>query len=55
MAGIADGLAARADELADLATKEMGKLRSDAEREVAGFIAPRLGKIMNWDFKIEKK
>ena len=37
LAGIADGLAARADELADLATKEMGKLRSDAEREVAGF------------------
>ena len=39
LAGIADGLAARADELADLATKEMGKLRSDAEREVAGFTA----------------
>jgi succinate-semialdehyde dehydrogenase / glutarate-semialdehyde dehydrogenase len=37
LGGIADGLAQRSDELADLATKEMGKLRGDAEGEVAGF------------------
>ncbi len=37
LGGIADGLAQRSDELADLATKEMGKLRGDAKREVAGF------------------
>jgi acyl-CoA reductase-like NAD-dependent aldehyde dehydrogenase len=39
LGGIADGLAQRSDELADLATKEMGKLHADAEGEVAGFTA----------------
>ena len=37
LSGIATGLAERADELADLATKEMGKLRGDAAREIQGF------------------
>jgi len=37
LGGIAEGLAERADELADLATREMGKLRGDAKGEIAGF------------------
>ncbi|MCH2106861.1 MAG: aldehyde dehydrogenase family protein [Planctomycetes bacterium] len=37
LSGIADGLAERADELARLATQEMGKLYEDAKREVQGF------------------
>jgi len=37
LAGVADGLAERADELADLATREMGKLRGDAKSEIQGF------------------
>lgn len=37
LGGIASGLAEHADELADLATREMGKLRREAKGEVMGF------------------
>lgn len=37
LSGIADGLAEHTDELADLVTREMGKLRSDAKGEILSF------------------